>query len=52
MNLDESTKEYLTSGFKSYVSCLTKTKNVFIQIETTQEITLFSYEKYWKILND
>ncbi|CAK64149.1 unnamed protein product (macronuclear) [Paramecium tetraurelia] len=52
MNLDEQTKEYLTSGFKSYVCCLTKTKNVFIPIESTQEITLFRYEKIWKILND
>ncbi|CAD8174227.1 unnamed protein product [Paramecium octaurelia] len=52
MNLDEQTKEFLMSGFKSYVCCLTKTKNVFIPIESTQEITLFRYEKYWKILND
>ncbi|CAD8072426.1 unnamed protein product [Paramecium sonneborni] len=52
MNLDEQTKEYMTSGFKSYVCCLTKTKNVFIPIESTQEITLFRYEKYQKILNE
>lgn len=35
MLLDDQSKEFLTSGFKSYVSCLTKTKNVFIPIDST-----------------
>lgn len=50
--LDDSSKEFIACGFKSYVCCLTKTKNIFIPIESTQEITLFRFDKYWKTFND